>query len=330
MSLAGRTVAVTGADGFIGSHLVERLGSLGANVRAIALYNSFGSRGWLDALSPDVLDRIEVRAGDIRDAGFVDGALEDAEVVLHLAALIAIPYSYVAPRSFIDTNVTGTLNVLETVRRTGAMRLVHTSTSEVYGTPATLPIRESHPLQAQSPYSASKIAADHLCDAYWRSFGVPVTVLRPFNTYGPRQSLRAVLPTIVAQLLAGHRQIRLGDLRPRRDLTYVSDTVEGLVLAASTPGIEGEVIHLGTGVAVSIAELVEVVQGVLGTSAEIVQDAARVRPERSEVMVLQSDPSKAADALGWRPTVSLEEGVRRTAEWCENHLARERAADYHV
>ena len=330
MSLAGRTVLVTGADGFIGSHLAERLVTLGARVRAVTLYNSFGTRGWLESLADDVSAEMDIRAGDIRDSGFVDAAAEGAEIVMHLAALIAIPYSYVAPRSIVETNVTGTLNVLEAVRRHGAARLIHTSTSEVYGTPETLPIRETHPLQGQSPYSASKIAADQLCEAYWRSFGVPVTVLRPFNTYGPRQSMRAVLPTIIAQLLAGQERIRLGDVRPRRDLTYVTDTVDAFIRAATASGIEGEVIQLGTGHAVSVAELFDLTQRVLGTSAIVERDDQRVRPERSEVMALESDPAKAEQKLGWRAAVSLEEGVRRTAEWYGRQVKRTRAEQYHV
>jgi NAD dependent epimerase/dehydratase len=330
VSLAGRTILVTGADGFIGSHLAERLVRLGARVRAVTLYNSFGSRGWLDSVSDDVTAAMDIRAGDVRDSGFVDAAADGAEIVMHLAALIAIPYSYVAPRSVVETNVTGTLNVLEAVRHHHAARLIHTSTSEVYGTPETLPIRETHPVQGQSPYSASKIAADQLCEAYWRSFDVPAIVLRPFNTYGPRQSMRAVLPTIVAQLLAGQERVQLGDVRPRRDLTYVADTVDGFIRAATAAGIEGEVIQLGTGLTVSVAELFDLTQRVLGTSAKLERDDQRVRPERSEVMVLQCDPAKAEQKLGWRPTVSLEEGIRRTAEWCSAHLTLTRARQYHV
>ena len=273
---------------------------------------------------------MDIRAGDVRDAGFVDAVTEGADMVMHLAALIAIPYSYVAPRSFIDTNVTGTLNVLEAVRRHGVSRLVHTSTSEVYGTPETLPIRETHPVQGQSPYSASKIAADHLCEAYWRSFGVPVIVLRPFNTYGPRQSLRAVLPTILGQLIAGKTRVRLGDIRPRRDLTYVGDTVDGFIRAAVSPGVEGEVIQLGTGRAVSIAELFDMAQQVLGTAASIDIDERRLRPRKSEVMVLQSDPSKAERLLGWRATVSIEDGIARTAEWCAANMCKVNVEQYHV
>jgi NAD dependent epimerase/dehydratase len=234
MSLRDAEVLVTGADGFIGSHVVERLIADGARVRAFCLYNSRGSWGWLDELDPNAKAGLDVRLGDIRDARFVEAATDGVEVVLHLAALIAVPYSYVAPESFVDTNVRGTLNVLEASRRAGVRRFVQVSTSEVYGTPETLPIRETHPIQAQSPYAASKAAADQLALSFWRSFGLPVVVLRPFNTYGPRQSARAVVATILRQLLAGQTEVRLGRLDPRRDLTYVADTVDGLVRAASS------------------------------------------------------------------------------------------------
>ena len=315
-----RPVLVTGADGFIGSHLVERLVELGANVRAFCYYNSEGSKGWLDKADPDVLRRIDVRLGDIRDSRFVEEACIGMDTVFHLAALIAIPYSYQAPESFIDTNVKGTLNVLEAVRRGGCRRMIQTSTSEVYGTPATVPIVESHPLQGQSPYSASKIGADKLCEAYRCSFGIPVVTLRPFNTYGPRQSTRAVLPTLLTQLIAGKAEVRLGRLDPRRDLTFVSDTVAGFVKAAAADAdIDGEVIQLGTGRAVSIGELFDIACRTLGVSARVVQEDSRFRPEASEVMVLVSDPGKARVRLGWTPEISLEEGIARTARWIEQH-----------
>ena len=288
MSWTNRTVLVTGADGFIGSHLTERLVAEGARVRAFCLYNSQASRGWLDQSAPDVLERLDVRLGDIRDARFVEDACRDVEVVFHLAALIAIPYSYTAPESFVETNVRGTLNVLEAARRQKVARVVQTSTSEVYGTPASLPIRETHPLSAQSPYAATKVAADQLCLAYHRSFGTPVTILRPFNTYGPRQSTRAVLPTILAQLLAGRREVQLGRLDTRRDLTFVGDTVAGFLAAGDARGIDGETIQLGTGRAVSIAELFAAACRALGVEASAVEDPARLRPDASEVLVLQS------------------------------------------
>ena len=303
--LRGKRVLVTGADGFIGSHLVERLVSEGADVRAFCLYNSHGSWGWLDRASSDVRGRLDVRLGDVRDARFVEQACEGVDVVLHLAALIAIPYSYVAPESFVDTNVRGTLNVLEGARRAKVGRFVHTSTSEVYGTPDTLPIRETHPLNAQSPYAATKVAADQLALSYQRSFEVPVVVLRPFNTYGPRQSTRAVLPTMLAQLLAGKTEISLGRLDTRRDLTFVEDTVDGFVRAASVAGIEGDTIQLGTGEAWSITDMFEAACRALQKTARIVTDPRRLRPDASEVLVLQSDPAYAAARLGWHPSVSL-------------------------
>lgn len=330
MNWNGTKVLVTGADGFIGSHLVERLAELGADVRAFCVYNSNGSLGWLDGADAAVQAALDVRLGDIRDARFVEDACRGIDTVFHLAALIAIPYSYQAPGSFIETNVTGTLNVLEGVRRAGCRRLVQTSTSEVYGTPATLPILETHPLQGQSPYSASKIAADKLCEAYHRSFGVPVVTLRPFNTYGPRQSTRAVLPTLLVQLLAGKKEIVLGRLDPRRDLTYVSDTVEGFVKAGAADAVDGEEIQLGTGRTVSIGELFGIACAALGVSARVVQDEARVRPDASEVTVLLSDPSKARTRLGWEPSVSIEEGVTRTARWLREHGRLYNAERYHV
>ena len=320
MSLSGKRVLVTGADGFIGSHLVERLVADGVQVRAFCLYNSQGSHGWLDTASAEVREAIDVRLGDIRDAGFVAEAVKDVEVVMHLAALIAIPYSYRAPESFVATNVTGTLNVLEAARKHGPARVIVTSTSEVYGTPATLPIRETHPLNAQSPYAATKTAADQLALAYQRSFDVPVVVLRPFNTYGPRQSTRAVLPTMLAQLLRGATTIKLGRIDTRRDLTYVTDTVDGFVRAATAPAVIGETIQLGTARSPSIREIFEAACQVLGVRATVELDPARLRPDASEVLVLESDPARAKELLGWSPTVELEQGLARTAEWMRQHL----------
>lgn len=308
-------VLVTGADGFIGSHLTERLVELGARVRAFCLYNSHGSWGWLDQSPPEVRERIDVRLGDIRDPRCVDEAAAGVDYVFHLAALISIPYSYTAAASYLETNVFGTLNVLEAARRHKPRRIVHTSTSEVYGTPATLPIRETHPLQAQSPYAASKVAADQLALSYHASFDVPVSVLRPFNTYGPRQSTRAVTSTLLHQLLGGARTVELGRLDTRRDLTYVADTVEGFILAAAADGIDGATIQLGTGTAVSIGELFESCCAAAGVQAEVRQDARRMRPDASEVLVLESDPSLARRRLGWQPQVPLAEGLRRTADW---------------
>lgn len=325
MSYRGVRALVTGADGFIGSHLTEALVREGARVRAFCFYNSNGSRGWLDGLDPAIEREIEFRLGDVRDARFVESACADIDVVFHLAALIAIPYSYHAPESFVDTNVRGTLNVLEAVRRSGCRRLVQTSTSEVYGTPATLPIRETHPLQGQSPYSASKIAADKLCEAYHCSFETPVVTLRPFNTYGPRQSARAVIPTILEQLLRGNARVELGNLTPKRDLTFVEDTVRGFLQAGFVPGLEGKLIQLGTGRSESVADVFAAACAALGVQAQVVQKQERHRPDKSEVMVLLSDPALAGELLDWRADVSLEQGLRRTAEWMRGELGRYRA-----
>jgi UDP-glucose 4-epimerase len=322
-------VLVTGADGFIGSHLVERLVADGHEVRAFCLYNSQGSWGWLDTSSPAIRTALDVRLGDIRDAAFVADATVGVDVVMHLAALIAIPYSYRAPESFVATNVHGTLNVLEAARRHAVKRVIVTSTSEVYGTPETLPIRETHPLNAQSPYAATKVAADQLALSFHRSFGVPLVVLRPFNTYGPRQSTRAVLPTILAQLLRGASSIKLGRLDTRRDLTYVGDTVDGFVRAAAAPGVDGQTIQLGTGTSPSIREIFEAACRALGKQATVELDTSRLRPDASEVEVLESDPARARALLDWRPTVSLDEGLRRTAEWMSKNLSAY-GHDHHV
>jgi NAD dependent epimerase/dehydratase len=316
--LKGLPVLVTGADGFIGSHLVERLIAESADVRALCHYNSHGSLGWLDSLPRQQRTEIDIRLGDVRDPGLVRALVADRAIVLHLAALIAIPYSYIAPRSFVETNVLGTQNLLDAVRSEGC-RMVNTSTSEVYGTPDEVPIRETHALKGQSPYAASKIAADKLCEAYALSFGVQVATLRPFNTYGPRQSLRAVIPTVLAQLLAGRDTVRLGSVEPRRDFTYISDTVEGFVRSIQEPLDPGEVVQLGSGVAISIGEVVELCQRVVGTEARIETDAERVRPERSEVKILLSDPGNAQRRLRWSCRIGLEEGLARTAAWLADH-----------
>ena len=314
-TLAGRRVLVTGADGFIGSHLVERLVAEGAEVRALCLYTSNGTHGWLDESAPDVRDALDLRLGDVRDAGLVRDLVEGCDLVLHLASLIAIPYSYLAPASFVETNIGGVLNVLEAVRASGAT-MINTSTSEVYGTPESVPISETHPLRAQSPYAASKIAADKLCESYAASFDVDVATLRPFNTYGPRQSMRAVIPTVLTQLLAGAEEVRLGNLSPRRDFTFVSDTVDGFVRAATIGMQLGESVQLGTGRTVSIGEIVDLCRTVTGREdAEILVEDDRVRPDASEVEVLLSDPSVARERFGWTPGVELEDGLRATAAW---------------
>jgi UDP-glucose 4-epimerase len=315
MSLAGTKVLVTGAEGFIGSHVVEALVGEGADVRAFTWYDPNGKLGWLDTCAPDVRAAIEPWPGDVRDRTDVTNAVRGCEVVLHLAALISIPHSYRAPEAFVATNVTGTLNVLEACRDLGVRRLVQTSTSEVYGTPDTVPITEDHPLKGQSPYSATKIAADKLCEAYACSFGLPVTVLRPFNTFGPRQSTRAVIPTILGQLLAGRSELRLGSVAPQRDFTFVTDTARAFVLAADADVAPGTVVQLGTGVAVSVGDLVHACGRLLGCAPAVVTDDARLRPDASEVQVLLSDPSLAATALGWKPEVDLADGLDATATW---------------
>jgi len=326
-TLSGRTVLVTGADGFIGSHVVERLAADGANVRAMCLYNSNGSAGWLDE-SPVRRD-VDVRLGDIRDPELVHTLVKDVDIVLHLAALIAIPYSYVAPRSYIDTNITGTLNVLEAVRVEGTPRMVHTSTSEVYGTPQSVPITVTHPLRGQSPYSASKIGADKMCEAYALSFNTPVTVLRPFNTFGPRQSMRAVIPTILNQLLAGATEVHLGALSPQRDFTFVTDTVDGFVRAATADLTPGAVVQLGTGRTVSIGETFEMCLEATGSIATVTTDEARIRPSGSEVEILLSDPTQAISVLGWHPQVSLEDGLMKTVAWLRGRVDARTAGIYH-
>jgi len=326
----GKRVLVTGADGFIGSHLVEALAREGAKVRAFCMYNSNGSWGWLDTTDPEIRSSLDVVLGDVRDGRFVEQACREIEVVFHLAALIAIPYSYVAPESFVDTNVRGTLNVLEAVRQNECLRLVHASTSEVYGTPDTVPIRETHALKGQSPYSASKIAADKLCEAYACSFGTPAVVLRPFNTYGPRQSPRAVLASILLQLLGGAKEVRVGSLWPKRDFNFVEDTVRGFVLAGSANLEPGDVIQLGTGRAVSIGELFEAACASLGVQARAVFEPIRVRPEQSEVAILLSDASRARERLGWSAEVPLDEGLRRTAQWMESNRRAHQLEHYYV
>ena len=328
--LAKKRVLVTGADGFIGSHLAERLVAEGAEVRALCLYTSQGTHGWLDESDPDLRDAIDLRVGDVRDAELMRELVDGCDLVLHLASLIAIPYSYLAPRSFFETNVTGALNLLEATRASGA-RMINTSTSEVYGTPETVPISETHPLRAQSPYAASKIAADKLCESYAASFGVDVATLRPFNTYGPRQSMRAVIPTVLTQLLAGAREIRLGNLTPQRDFTFVSDTVDGFVRAATGGLVPGEVVQLGTGTSVSVGDVVDLCRQVTEREdARVIIEDERVRPEGSEVEVLLSDPSVARERLDWAYAVELEEGLRATAAWIADRRPELRDAERYV
>ncbi len=319
------TVLVTGAGGFIGSHLTERLVELGAHTRALVHYNSANTWGWLDA-SPLKAD-IEVVAGDIRDVDHLRQIVRGVDVVFHLAALIAIPYSYETPRAYVHTNVEGTLNVLQAARDADIGRVVHTSTSEVYGTARTVPIDEQHPLQGQSPYAASKIGADKLAEAFHLSFGLPVATLRPFNTYGPRQSARAVIPTLISQALT-QPEVRLGNLTPARDFNYVEDTVEGFIRIAECDAAIGEVVNVGSGQEIGIGDLARTILELLGTDKPIVTEAQRVRPQGSEVDRLCADPQKARRLLGWQPRHTLRDGLVRTIAWMEQNLARYRPDTY--
>jgi len=313
-------ILVTGADGFIGSHLVEYLVRQGHDVRAFVLYNSFNSWGWLDSVGDDVRNGIEIFAGDIRDPNGVRTALRGCDTVLHLAALIAIPYSYHSPDTYVDVNVKGTLNIVQGARDLGVGRVIHTSTSEVYGTAQYVPIDESHPLVGQSPYSASKIGADQIALSYYRSFETPVAVIRPFNTYGPRQSARAVIPTIITQIAAGAREIRLGSLSPTRDFSFVADTVRGFVAMASADDhILGEVVNFGSGFEISIGDTVRAIADTMGCDVDIVTETERLRPEKSEVERLFADARKACELTGWTPDYGGLEGFKRglaeTADW---------------
>jgi NAD dependent epimerase/dehydratase len=317
-------ILVTGAGGFIGSHLVEALLEQGHHVRAMVRYTSSGHRGHLDrsekALQAESDGRLEIALGDITDPYLVNRIAEGQEIILHLAALIGIPYSYSAPASYQAVNVAGTLHILEAARTHRCRRVIITSTSEVYGSARYTPIDEDHPLQGQSPYSASKIAADKLAESYYNSFDLPVVTLRPFNTYGPRQSQRAVIPTILAQALSGASEIKLGNLTPKRDVTYVEDTARAFLLACEAEGIEGETIHFGSGTAHSIGEIAEKCLTVAGSKAVVSSDADRVRPEKSEVECLLCGASKAEKLLGWRPEVSLEQGLDQTAKYIRDNM----------
>ena len=322
-----QTVLVTGAGGFIGSHLTERLVALGARTRALLRYNSSSGRGWLER-SP-VKDDVECLFGDVRDPDSLQRAMQGVDVVFHLAALISIPYSYQAPSAYLRTNVEGTLNVFQVALAAGVKRIVHTSTSEVYGTAQYVPIDEAHPLQAQSPYAASKIAADKFAEAFHRSVGLPVTIVRPFNAFGPRQSTRAVTPTIITQCLSG-TIVRLGNVTPTRDLNYVANVVDGFIRAAQTPAAIGRTLNIGSGRETGIEELVRMIAGLLGKSIEIERNEERVRPGASEVDRLLAANAAAREVLGWEPAVSLEEGLRSTIDWYEAHLEAYRPGCYAV
>ncbi|CAB3638763.1 dTDP-glucose 4,6-dehydratase [Achromobacter spanius] len=329
-------VLVTGADGFIGSHLTETLIAQGYDVRAFTLYNSFNSWGWLDQSPKHIREKLDVFSGDIRDPHGVKAAMQGCDAVLHLAALIAIPFSYHSPDTYVDTNVKGTLNVLQAARELGIKRVIHTSTSEVYGTARFVPITEEHPLQGQSPYSASKIGADQLAYSFHASFDLPVVIARPFNTYGPRQSARAVIPTIITQIANGQRQIKLGAVSPTRDFNFVKDTVSGFIAALEGTGGLGEVVNFGSNFEISIGDTAKLIAEVMGKEIEIITDEARLRPENSEVERLWAANQKAKDTFGWEPSYGGRDGFKRgleeTAEWFRNpaNLAAYKADRYNI
>ena len=336
MDLQHKRILVVGADGFIGSHLTEDLVRRGHNVKGFVLYNSFNSWGWLDHAEPDIKNNLEVFAGDVRDPYGVREAMKGCDVVLHLAALIAIPYSYHSPDTYIDTNVKGTLNILQAARDLGIDKVVHTSTSEVYGTARFVPITEDHPLQGQSPYSASKIGADQIAMSFYHSFDTPVAIIRPFNTYGPRQSARAVIPTVITQIASGKREIKLGSLHPTRDFNYVADTVRGFIAVAESERSVGEVVNIGSNFEISIGDTVNLIAEIMGTDIQIKTDDQRLRPEKSEVERLWADNTKARTLLGWEPLYAGREGFKRglekTVEWFtdKNNLKQYKANVYNI
>jgi NAD dependent epimerase/dehydratase len=319
MNWQRKKVFVTGAGGFIGSHLIEELVRLGATVKAFVRYNSRNDWGLLELLPKDEINQIEVIMGDLRDADTVRRVSKDIDIIFHLGSLIAIPYSYIRPRETIETNILGTLNVLTAAKENGVKKLVHTSTSEVYGTARYTPIDEDHPLQGQSPYSASKIGADKIAESFYRSFDLPVAIIRPFNTYGPRQSARAVIPTIITQALTKDK-VFLGSLHPTRDYTYVEDTADAFIKVAESPKLVGEVINIGSNFEISIGDLANKIISFIGKDAEIISDPARVRPKDSEVSRLWCDNTKAKRILGWEPTTSLERGLKETIGWISEHI----------
>lgn len=329
-------VLVTGADGFIGSHLTEELVKRGYNTKAFVYYNSFNSWGWLDSSKKEIKESLEVFSGDIRDPYGVKEAMKDCDVVLHLAALIAIPYSYHSPDTYVDTNIKGTLNVLQAAKELGVDKVVHTSTSEVYGTAQYVPINENHPLQGQSPYSATKIGADEMAMSFYRSFDTPVGIIRPFNTYGPRQSARAVIPTIITQIASGQDKIKLGSLSPTRDFNYIKDTVNGFISFMDSNKSIGETINIGSNYEVSIGETVQYISEVLDKKVEIVSEGDRIRPGKSEVERLWADNSKAKELLSWEPQFGGKEGfkkgLRETADWFldERNLKQYKADVYNI
>lgn len=318
MNLKDKKVLVTGADGFIGSHLVESLLKEKCRVRAFVYYNAFNSWGWLDSFDKETLNKIDVFLGDVRDPNSVKKAMKNIDIVFHLAALIGIPFSYHAPDSYVDTNIKGLLNILQASKDLKTKRILATSTSEVYGTAKSVPITEKHPLQGQSPYSASKIGADRIAESFYRSFNTPVTIVRPFNTYGPRQSARAVIPAVIIQLLNGKNQIKLGSLEPTRDFSYVKDVCDGFVAIARSEETIGKEVNIAAGKEVSIGELANTIVKKINPEAKVILDRKRVRPKKSEVMRLLGSNKKIRDLTGWRPKYSLEKGLEETIEWFKN------------
>lgn len=329
MDWKNKTVLITGAEGFIGSHLTERLLSLGTKVKAFVMYNSFNKWGWIDTFKSREKNKLNVICGDIREADLLKSALKDVDIVFHLAALIAIPYSYTSPSSYIKTNIEGTLNLLQTAQDFKVEKIIHTSTSEVYGTAQYVPIDEKHPLQGQSPYSASKIGADMIAESFYRSFDLPVTTVRPFNTYGPRQSARAIIPTLIVQMLKSDK-IQLGSLHPVRDFTYVTDTVEGFIKAAEAGGINGEVMNIGSANGISIGGLTEKLMKLLGKEVVIECEEKRARPCKSEVNRLICNNQKARESIGWQPEVGLDEGLEKTINWFKENLKEYKSELYTI
>ncbi|MBZ9687630.1 NAD-dependent 4,6-dehydratase LegB [Clostridium estertheticum] len=330
MNWQGKKVLVTGAEGFIGSHLTERLVELGAEVTALAQYNSFNNWGWIDTFDKKTRDSIKVVTGDIREYDGMKRIIKGQEVVLHLAALIAIPYSYLSPMAYVRTNIEGTTNVLEACREYDVEKIVHTSTSETYGTALYVPIDEKHPMQGQSPYSASKIGADKMAESYYKSFNMPIATLRPFNTYGPRQSARAVIPTIISQILAGKTEIKLGSLTPTRDFNFVKDTAEAFIKVAESEKTIGEVINAGSNYEITIGDTVKKIISIIGKDVKILCDDERLRPENSEVNRLWADNTKIKELTGWKPNYSIDRGLEETVEWIKNNMQYFKTDIYNV
>lgn len=330
MDWKNKKVLITGSEGFIGSHLVETLYEMGADVNAFVLYNSFNNWGWIDTISDKAKTGIKIITGDVRDNNSIRNAVKGMDIVFHLAALIAIPYSYYAPASYVDTNIKGTLNVLQACRDFNIEKVIHTSTSETYGTALYVPIDENHPLQGQSPYSASKIGADMMAESFYRSFDTPVAIIRPFNTYGPRQSARAVIPTIITQILSGEREIKLGALSPTRDFNYVKDTVSGFIKIAESEATIGTVTNIGSGREISIADLAMKIAEIMDIDISIICENERLRPEKSEVERLCADNSKARRITGWEPMYTLDEGLRETIEWLKANIKNYKPGIFNV